>query len=254
MVSGVPMSVIEIAVQLLVAAAAFLQGVTGIGFALIAGPVLLMALDDGSALQITALLNLLIAALLAPAVFSRVDWPLLKRFATAALVAFPFGLGLYAIASPDALKLTAGAVVGLLTVMMLLGAGPQATPPDHRVDWLAGGIAGALGGALSMLGPPVSLRMAAQKIEKHRNRATVLAFFVIGYPLVFWGQALVTKFSMEPVWGTLNYAPATFVGAIGGQIAVRHVSEVFFRRLVIIVLLATAASLITDALRSWLGA
>jgi len=247
------MSAVEIAVQLLVTTAAFLQGVTGIGFALIAGPVLLMALDDGSALQITALLNLLIAGLLAPAVFSQVDCAFLKRFATAAVVAFPFGLGLFATASPDVLKLTAGVVVGLLTLMMIMGAGAHAAAPGRGVDWLAGGIASALGGALSMLGPPVSLRMAAQKIEKHRNRATVLAFFVAGYPLVFLGQALVTKISAEPLWGTLNYAPATLVGAIGGRIAVQHVSEVFFRRLVMVVLMATAASLIVNALRSWLG-
>jgi len=91
------MTLIEILVQLLVAAAAFLQGVTGIGFALVAGPVLLMALNDASALQITALLNLLIALVLAPSVAGRADMTLLKRFGAAALIALPFGLALFAL-------------------------------------------------------------------------------------------------------------------------------------------------------------
>ncbi|MEO1505436.1 MAG: sulfite exporter TauE/SafE family protein [Pseudomonadota bacterium] len=244
------MTLIEILVQLLVAAAAFLQGVTGIGFALVAGPVLLMALNDASALQITALLNLLIALVLAPSVAGRADMTLLKRFGAAALIALPFGLALFALASPSILKLVAGVVVGGLTIAMIRGARGGTIKTDARGDWMAGGLAGALGGALSMLGPPISLRMAARRIEKSRNRATVLAFFVVGYPLVFVGQSLATEFSADPLWGTLIYAPATLIGAFAGQFAVKHVSELFFRRLVMVVLLATAVSLIIDAMRS----
>ncbi len=46
--------------------ASALQSATGIGFGVIAGPVLLVALNDGSAIQISIVLNLLIAAFLAP--------------------------------------------------------------------------------------------------------------------------------------------------------------------------------------------
>ncbi len=46
--------------------AAALQSATGIGFGVIAGPVLLIALNSGSAIQISIILNLLIASILAP--------------------------------------------------------------------------------------------------------------------------------------------------------------------------------------------
>ncbi|MCH8244510.1 hypothetical protein IIB97_01325 [Patescibacteria group bacterium] len=47
-------------------AAATLQSATGIGFGVIAGPVLLVVLNDSAAIQVSIILNLLIAMLLAP--------------------------------------------------------------------------------------------------------------------------------------------------------------------------------------------
>ena len=55
--------------NLAVFGAAALQSATGIGFGVIAGPVLLIALNDGAAIQISILLNLLIAVILTPSLW-----------------------------------------------------------------------------------------------------------------------------------------------------------------------------------------
>ncbi len=51
--------------------ASALQSATGIGFGIIAGPALLIVLNDGSAIQVSVMLNLLIALLLAPTLWQK---------------------------------------------------------------------------------------------------------------------------------------------------------------------------------------
>lgn len=238
-----------IAVHGLLAAAAFLQGVTGIGFALIAGPVLLLALNDGVAAPITALLTLAISVLLLPGAWRAVDRTLFLRFITAALLALPLGFLLFAVASPTLLKLIAGLVIGGLTAAMITGASAASASPGRAGDAAAGALGGALGGALSILGPPLSLRMTALGLPKAVNRGTVIAFFVASYPVVFAGQSLLGAGGAgDTAFRALAYAPATLLGAVAGQLAASRVSEAFFQRLVQLVLIAMAASLILDSL------
>ena len=85
-----------ILVHAVIFAGAFLQGVTGIGFALIVAPVLLLALNDHSAFQIAALLSLFIAIVMIPVFFREVDRVLLRRFSVSALLIMPLGLFLFA--------------------------------------------------------------------------------------------------------------------------------------------------------------
>ena len=264
------MSVVDVLLHAIVAMAAFMQGVTGIGFALIAGPAFLMALDDAGALQITALLCLATALAMAPGARPWVEWPLFRRFALSSLALFPVGLALYAYAEPADLKLMAGLTVGALTAIMVFG-GRRASPDGASVgrnvgpnvgpkigpkigpsigpggDFAAGGLAGVLAGALAMPGPPISLRMTAARLEKRRNRATVQAFFVLIYPIIFAGQAAAAGFRMETVWTALAFLPAVLIGAFGGQFAMAHVSERLFRNIVLVLLATTAVALIVDA-------
>ena len=53
-----------LALNLAVLLGALLQAASGIGFGVIAGPMILIALNDGSAIQVTSILSLLIAVVL----------------------------------------------------------------------------------------------------------------------------------------------------------------------------------------------
>ena len=71
--------------------AAALQSATGIGFGVIAGPVLLVVLNDNSAIQISIILNLLIALLLAPSLRQKADRRLLAQLLIGLAVGSPLG-------------------------------------------------------------------------------------------------------------------------------------------------------------------
>lgn len=243
----------EIAVHGLLFAAALLQGVTGIGYALIAGPVLLLALNSEVALPITAALTWMLSVLLIPSAVRFIDRALLTRFVLASLAAAPLGLALLLIATPAVLKLLAGVVIGGLTFAMLSGARSAAASPGAKGDYAAGAVAGAMGGALSILGPPISLRMTAQRTPKSVSRGTVLAFFVLIYPAIFLGQSSIGDGGALALGEALGYAPATTAGAVAGWALAPHVSEALFRKIVVAVLICTTASLIVDGLRSLAG-
>jgi uncharacterized membrane protein YfcA len=230
-------------------AAGLLQGVTGIGFALIAGPVLLLALDAGAAAPISALLCCAVALSLAARSWRHIAPRLLARFAVAAVCAAPLGLALLASATVPILKLAAGAALAAMTALMLAGRRRAAAGPALPGDLAAGAVAGALGGALSILGPPIALRMAARGVENAVNRATVQAFFVLLYPPLFLAQSAVLGAGAPTLGQVLAYVPASLFGAAAGHALAGRVSAALFRRLVIAVLIVTAAALILDGAR-----
>lgn len=233
--------------HLAILVAAFLQGITGIGFALIAAPVLLIALDDASALQIAAFHSLSIAVVLFPWAYRHVDLERLRRFSLTSILALPVGLLLFAIADTVALKLFCGVFVAMLAGAVVVGLGDWVGRPSVKGDLFVGALSGVFGGSLSMLGPTVSIRMTAARLPKMQNRATVMAFFILGYPLVIGGQALMIGLSGETLWQAAALAPAVLIGAVGGQLAAAYVSEAAFRRAVILFQIATAVSLLADA-------
>ncbi len=67
-------------------AAALGLAATGIGFGIVAGPILLMVLNSGSAGQVTILLSRVIAVVLTPTLSRRADTNRLSRWLAATLV------------------------------------------------------------------------------------------------------------------------------------------------------------------------
>ena len=100
-----------LALHLAVFAAALLQAATGIGFGIIAGPIILMVMNSASAIQVSILLSLLIALVLAPSLYGRADKPLLARLLLGAMAGLPLGIFVYLQVGVDLLKLLAGLAV-----------------------------------------------------------------------------------------------------------------------------------------------
>ncbi|MEO0623086.1 MAG: sulfite exporter TauE/SafE family protein [Pseudomonadota bacterium] len=235
----------EIVLHGVVAVAALLQGITGIGFALLAGPVILILRDDAASLQIISMLTLAIALMLMPVVHTHVDRRLFFRIALAAIIAMPLGLALYATADVAALKLGAGGLLAALLAVTHLG-GAQWVPRGRGTALAAGGVAGITGGALAMIGPPVSLYLTASGRAKNTARATVLAVFVPCYLVLIAGQAVATGFASATLIDAATFLPALALGTVGGHLAAGRVSERLFRQVVTVFLVATTVALILD--------
>lgn len=232
-------------------AAALFQSVTGVGFGMIAGPVVLIVLDDPSAVVVSALMSWLIALVLLPALWRAADRRLLGRLLAGAALGMPLGAALLGLAPIALLKLLGGLAIAALTASMLLAR--RAAPgvrgrPGPGGDYLASGLAGVLGAALAMPGPTAAIRLAGLGHAKATVRATMVAFFAAIWPAILLGQWASLGIGAATLDTALTLVPATLLGLAAGHVAAERFGERAFRRIVVAVLVATAASLLADAL------
>ncbi len=242
----------ELALHAAVLFAALLQAATGIGFGVIAGPIILLILSSGAAVQITILLSLMIAVVLTPALIRRVHRALLVRFLLGTTAGLPLGILVFLLVSVDALKLLAAIAVGFMAVS---ASGLLARPVDQgdsrrrRLgDLGVGVISGVMSASLAMPGPVAAARMSALAHAKDTIRATVLVMFVFSYSAAIGFQAVLVGVSGETLKLTATLVPATLIGVGLGKLAVAWISERLFRRLIVGLLLATALSLLAGSL------
>ena len=174
-----------IAVNVAVFAASALQAATGIGFGIIAGPILLVVLNDGSAIQISILLNLIIAGMLTPMLWRKVDRVLLTRLVIGLMIASPMGVWLFLVMNVTWLKSLAAVAVVLTFVMTALNhrrqRPAQPVPTSVAQQGSMGLVAGLMGGSLGIPGPIPAAWMSAKGYGKDTIRATILAMFVVSY-------------------------------------------------------------------------
>lgn len=229
--------------------ASVLQSATGIGFGVIASPVLLIVLNDGSAIQISVLLNLLIATLLAPSLRQKSDRRLLKSLLIGLVIGSPLGLLIYLQMDIALLKLFAGIVV-LFTLFLVL-RGDRASPSlqgdvASRFEQVSiGVIAGIMGGSLAMPGPVPAAWMSARGFDKDTVRATILVMFVVAYSIALLLQFALAGISTDTLILTAMLAPPTLAGIFVGYLLSARISEATFRGLLVTILAFTSIFLFT---------
>ena len=80
--------------------------------------------------------------------------------------------------------------------------------------------------------------------SKESLRATVLVMFVFSYIAAIAVQQAMVGLTADTLLQTATLAPATLIGVFFGKLAVEWISERAFRRIISVMLLATAASLL----------
>jgi len=238
-----------LALALAIFGASALQSATGIGFGIIAGPVLLIVLKDSSAIQISIVLNLLIALILTPSIRQEVNRPLLKQLLIGLAIGSPVGLLIYVSISIDWLKAFAGLIV-LFTLIMVYRSKPSHSHPQEKAlpktkTIAVGIVAGIMGGSLAMPGPIPAAWMAANGIDKSSIRATILAMFVFAYTLALALQLSFAQINAETLQHCANLALPTIGGILLGRFLSHRISANLFRRLLMITLAATAFTLLS---------
>ena len=232
--------------------AALVQTATGIGFGLIAGPIILITVNSGSAIQVSILLSLLVALILTPPLFKHTPKPLLTRMALGTLVGLP--IGVYAFLSVDvpALKLGAAACVVVTAVSVvnrLIQARQHTGHPGNAVhDVLTGLVSGAMSVSLAMPGPPAAARMTVLGLSKLQIRSTSLTLFSFSYVAAIGFQWALVGITHDTLSLALSLAPAALIGIYLGRKAVAWINERAFLWIIAAILTATAFTLLAPTL------
>lgn len=213
------MVAVAVAVAVVVAVAAAAQALSGIGFALVAGPLLILALGQADGVRLTVALSLLLNATILAGTYRRARWGDAARlFVPAALLVWPAVLVTGHLRANWVLTF---AGVAVLAGVGLIVSGRRA----HWVDRPAGAIAaGAASGVLNVLagvsGPPVALFVAHRGWSPRISTATLQAYSLplnivtlavlgppSGHPAQFLVAALALLAGAGAVW--------PFAGRIG---------------------------------------
>ncbi|ACT03343.1 sulfite exporter TauE/SafE family protein [Paenibacillus sp. JDR-2] len=223
-------------VFMIVLLAGFVQGLTSFGFALISMPLLVKLMPMQQAVPVVVVLSLLtnIAVLYSSRKHIRIRqiWPLLA----ASLLAAPLGTYALLYVPANALKLGAGLLVAVVSILMLSG---KSFPLGRLAYMPVGAVSGFLNGSISMSGPPVALFLTNQGLDKMTFRANITAYALI-LNIITIGTYMYEGLLNETSMKTVGWAvPALIIGVIIGIKAVGRLNDKLFKTIALWLILIT---------------
>lgn len=199
-----PAAIVFLAVAVL--AGAFLQGATGIGFAMLVAP--LAGLVDPGFVPVAILIWMLpLNAFVAWRERHRIDLRGAGWITIARVLATPLGIGLLALIPPSGLGYLIGGSTILAALVSLLA---PAFTPSPAAFLAAGALTGLSETATGVGGPPLAL------VYQHRPaaemRATVALCFLVGEVISLIGLAISGRFFGSGLTTSLWLLPAVVIG------------------------------------------
>jgi uncharacterized membrane protein YfcA len=239
------------AIILLLALAAlcggFTQGLAGFGSTLVALPLLALVLDLRVAVPVCCLLAIAINIILTSRLRGHIVWPALALLIGASLPGLVIGTHLLRSVPGDLLKGALGAAVLVFVAGGLRGR-KRPGRAGRRTALAAGFLAGCMGGAIGVNGPPIAAWVSRQGYDRFAARATMTAYFLLAGIGVVSSQYVAGLLTREVLLKTAVAVPAMAVGLGLGMACCGRIGEGTFSRIMLLVLGLSGASLLAQAL------
>lgn len=201
-----------------------MQRVTGMGFALVAAPFLVLLLGPVEGVVLVNLCGAVTAGAIVFRVARDINWRRYAALASAALLGIIPAAVLIRFIPPAVLEISIGVIlaVGLTVVLALKSA---QLPARRRYLWTAGTLSGFMNTAAGVGGPAVSMYSIATQWEHKSFAATMQPyFFTIGaFSLASKAITAPASFPVLP-WGMwVAVAAACLAGLVLGDFAAKVV-------------------------------
>ena len=231
-------------------AAGFVHGLSGTGYALMALGFWLQAMSPLTAAPLVALCSVAAHVQSLPAIWHGVRLRRLWPFLVAGLLGVPLGTLLLEHVRVQPLKLSVGILLILYSAWMgFVRRPPIVTGGGRLADAAAGFTGGVMGGMASLSGPVPTIWLQLRGWNKHEQRGVNQPFnmAVLATALV---SSAVAGFLDRTflVWAVITL-PTTLIGARLGLMLYGRVDDVSFRRIVLVLLGLSGATLIASSLR-----
>jgi len=223
------------------------QQLSGFGFALLAVPLMSLAVGPKDAVVIAFVAGAASSGVMSVRLRERIQRPVLRRILLGAAVGLPIGVVGLRQLPEDPLRIALSVVI--LGMVVVLATGYRFRSERPRTEVGAGFVSGVLNGSLGTGGPPIVLVLQAGAVEQHDFRATTTAFFavcdVVAIPLlVLSGVPTAATW-----WASLATVPSVLVGTVVGEQLATRVAPDRFRRLILGLLVLAALSSLVAAMR-----
>jgi uncharacterized membrane protein YfcA len=149
----------------------------GFGEALIAVPILAFVLPVTVAAPVAVLVSITVAAIVVAQDWRHVQWRSAAALVAATLVGIPAGILILRGVPERIVKVALGAIVAAFALATLRRPRGRALTHDRHA-WLFGVVAGVLGGAYGMNGPPLVIYGTLRQWQPAQFRATLQGYFL----------------------------------------------------------------------------
>ena len=229
-----------LAVIVIICIAAVLQSISGFGFSLLAMPLLSIFVDIQDAVVIATLCGIFTNAVHLRKDFQLVERSIARRISLSALIGMPLGVVVLSVFSATHMRAIIGAVIVVLVFLMMRNF--ILKTENTNVDIVLGAFSGLLATSVSTNGPPLVFLLQSKQLDPWRLRATLAYVFTISGCACFIVLMIAGKGSIEAFQYAMLSLPAMYLGTIVGRKARLRVTQEAFKRLMYVLLLATAVS------------
>ncbi len=237
-----------IAVQIVVGAlvAGFIQGVSGFAFGLIATSLWAWTIEPQLVVPTVIFGSILGQLISIQSVRKSIQLRRVAPFLLGGAVGVPIGAALLPHLDVDVFRFVVGAVLVAYSAIVLLGARlPDVSGAGRGGDFALSVVAGTMGGASALSGPPITLWCAMRQWDKDDQRATYQTVFIGTHTLTlasYLASGLLTLHSVG-LFGLV--APPILLSSWIGSRWYRGMSGATFTRALFLVLLFSGLTLVS---------
>ena len=228
--------------------AALVRSALGFGDALVAMPLLTLAIGLNSAAPLFAAVAFLSSVAILWGSWGEVHWRDALPLVLGSAAGIPFGLILLSRAPEAAMKAALGVVIIVFVLARHFVPGLRIKRGGTKRAVLAGLVAGVLGGAYNINGPPVAIFGTLRGWSPQRFRATMQGFFLPSGALLVTGHAVAGLWTQRLAILAVLCLPAMLVGVRLGAFLNRSIEPERFEHWIRALLILIGALLIIQTL------
>jgi uncharacterized membrane protein YfcA len=231
-------------VVVVVGVTAFIQAITGFGFALLAVPVLAFRVSVHEAVVLSACMGTVSSGWQSINLRRFANGELVRRYVLASIFGIPLGYVAFIVFSDRVLRILVG-------LSVLGGTVVVATMRDRTVNQVVQRVLGILSGALlvatSTNGPPIVLALQAQGMQKQEFRGTLARIFFVSGAISVILFAFAGRLDTKTLIGVIAALPALLTAVWLGNRLVTKVRDEMFRYAVLMLLCFAGISSLVSA-------
>lgn len=228
--------------------ATLIRSALGFGEALVAVPLLALLIPVEMAPPLAVLISITVATVILVQDWRKVHLRSASWLVFPTLLGIPLGVWLLKAAAASFVKMILGTVI-IVFAAYCLRSRRRLELKDDSLAWLFGFIAGVLGGAYGMNGPPLVIYGALRRWTPEHFRATLQGYFlpastviVVGYRMTGLWEPTVTRYYLLSL-------PAALAAVFLGRAINRRLDGRRFLRYVHAGLIVIGVTLLAQALR-----
>lgn len=238
---------IELVIVITAFGAAFVQGVSGFGFALVAMPILSGLTSIQTAAPLVALTTLINNLILCVYYRQSFDRKVVINLLIGSMLGIPIGfLALDYI--PTALMLIGLGVT--IVIYSLYSLVSPVVPIVRSKLWAygAGFLSGILLGSFNLPGPPIILYGSSQRWSQEKFKGNLTSFFWVSVAIVVLGHGFSNRISEEIIRQFLIAIPSLMSGLFLGVVLAKKFDPNIFRKVITVLLAIIGVRLIVSGL------